>query len=231
MLCCINNTLNHLTPATVSIKLLDRLEKLVQDWTVLHANGSQLLGSLSNLHQQRKLTWSFYKPATPASDDYSNSTNASMDLDVQLASHPAIVPPFLQLFPCVIDRLIMKQTCSLEKIMSSLDELVDDYRKTVNTMQALTKDAHAKSLSSLYGKVFLSTADLPTFLAADWIDTIVAGYQRELLFKEDLISKLDLRMDGNIDVTRRQWEVTQWLDLKLEVAVRDRVKLAKQTCR
>ncbi|KAH6564045.1 hypothetical protein BASA50_000218 [Batrachochytrium salamandrivorans] len=214
---------------SVSIKLLDRLEQLVQDWTEVHSSGTHILGSLSNIHQQRKHTWGFYRPTPTIPTTVLASDSNRVDTELHLAGHPAMVPQFLQLFPGVIERLLVKQTLALEKAFTNLKELLNKHNGVVTSMQALTKDAFAKSIPSLHGKVFMTPSDIPVFISADWIDTIVAGYQRELLSKEILIMKLDMRIDGNVEVIQKQWEITQWLDLKLETDIRERVKLAKQT--
>ncbi|KAI8920672.1 hypothetical protein BC831DRAFT_477906 [Entophlyctis helioformis] len=259
---------------SVSLKLLDKLESLVQDWTHVHARGAQLLASLENQCQQRSQTMAYIRLSAASASSAtcmpalsaSLHSNPPMDLQEPHKTNTAVDPPFLRDFPSALPRLLRKQTEAIEDIMALLlGDILDALQAVTASMQTLAKDALAKAGGpALLGKLVVDPAsDVPAVVAAGWIDAVAAGYVRELFVLEDLVqSRLDLRVSGgpdeasgggssgggvggsgskdagteegssssggNVGVIRREWDVTHWVDLRLEVDIRERVRLAKR---
>ncbi|KAL2913934.1 hypothetical protein HK105_206525 [Polyrhizophydium stewartii] len=69
-----------------------------------------------------------------------------MHLELDTARNAAVSPAFLELFPGVMDRLLVKQTLALERTLGMLADVVsDDMHAVVAAMGVLARDAVAKA--------------------------------------------------------------------------------------
>ncbi|KAJ3049473.1 hypothetical protein HK097_009532 [Rhizophlyctis rosea] len=235
------------TPLTQTLKLLDRLLTLLDTHASLYDTSIAYLDSITNLQGQRTDTRSFLPATDPSTLSFFNTTSPPPPVqNPQVWHNPRTTPDIVHAFPDLLSRLIAKQTKAMERALGNLQSTLTDMQKNLAALTALRRDAVAKAQQHSTSLTADSSSISPVE-AADWIDSIVAGYEREMNVRQQLLKHLELgdvesnvavggevsKGQGNgtarndIETVRTRWALQSAVDLEKETEVRDRVKLMK----
>ncbi|CAG8473105.1 10301_t:CDS:2 [Racocetra fulgida] len=214
------STPNHIVQLT-------RLDDLSKNWSTIHSQSCNLFSSLVNILTQRQAT--------------SNVLHSSQSKVSRIITNTTIVSTNIldQIFqPQTLTRVIYKQSREIEEILSKIHKILEEFETIVKSMRKI-----------LLQNDKIVSADISISLSNLYITRIVDMYEKELMYKRNLVLGGALVIDHSeyennetnnlggiaikpgidgVKLIAERWAAQPYLEFEIEEEMVDRINIWKK---